>query len=73
MKNVLLRHSAPQVLITDRGKYFMAEYTEKVLSSLEITHNPTTSYDPQSNGWREKLNHVLADIMSMYVDSDHNN
>ena len=73
VKNVVLRHGTPQTLITDRGKCFIAELTQKVLALLEISHYQTTSYHPQTNGLCERLNHTLSDMISMYVDSDHKN
>ena len=73
VNNVFLRHGAPKSLITDQGKCFVAEFTQRILALLEVEHNRTTSYHPQTNGLCERLNHTLADMLSMYVDADHNN
>ena len=45
----------------------------KVLKLLETNHLTTTSYHPQTNGLCERLNHTLADMLSMYISSDHRN
>ncbi|KZR95539.1 Uncharacterized protein APZ42_010697, partial [Daphnia magna] len=47
--------------------------TQKVLQALETNHRTTTAYRPQANGLVERLNHTLADMLSMYVSSDHKN
>ena len=73
VKNVVLRHGTPQTLITDRGKCLIAELTQKVLALLEISYYQTTSYHSQTNGLCERLNHSLAEMISMYIDSDHKN
>ena len=73
VRNIVLRHGAPHTVITDRGKCFIAEFTQRVLNLLDVTHYRTTSYHPQTNGLCERLNHTLADMMSMYVNSDHKN
>ena len=73
VKNIVLRHGAPNSIITDRGKCFIAEFTKRILDLLDVTHYKTTSYHPQTNGLCERLNHTLADMLSMYVNSDHKN
>ena len=70
---MVLRHGAPRSLITDQGKCFVAEFTQRILAALEVEHKMTTSYHPQTNGLCERLNHTLADMLSMYVDADHKN
>ena len=70
-KKVILRHGAPQHLTTDQGKCFLAEMFQKIIASFETNHRTTTAYHPQSNGQVERINHTLADMLSMYVSSDH--
>ena len=73
VNQILLRHGAPASIISDRGKCFIAELTEKVLEIIGTDHQTTTSYHPQANGLCERLNHTLADMLSMYVNSNHMN
>ncbi|KZS06576.1 Uncharacterized protein APZ42_029913 [Daphnia magna] len=73
VKCVLLRHGAPHQLTTDQGRCFMAEVTQKVLQAMETNHTPTTAYRPQANGLVERINHTLADMLSMNVSADHRN
>lgn len=45
--------------------------TQTILRALDTNHRTTTAYHPQANGQVERLNHTLADMLSMYVSSDH--
>ncbi|KZS19711.1 Uncharacterized protein APZ42_013760 [Daphnia magna] len=71
VKCVLLRHGAPPQLTTDQKRCFTAKVTQKVLQALKTNHRTTTAYRSQANGLVERLNHTLADMLSMYVSSDH--
>ena len=46
---------------------------QKVVRAMETNHQTTTAYHPQANGLVERLNHTLADMLSMYVSRDHTN
>ncbi|KZS10222.1 Uncharacterized protein APZ42_025362 [Daphnia magna] len=71
VKEILLRHGAPRKLTTDQGKCFVATMMQRVLAAMETNHQTTTAYHPQANGLVERLNHTLADKLSMYVSRDH--
>ena len=71
VSQIFLRHGAPQQVITDRGKCFLAELTQAVLKKLQTNHKTTSAYHPQANGQVERMNHTLADMLSMYVSSHH--
>lgn len=73
MKNIVLRHGAPAVVITDRGTAFTAQMMEDVLQLSGTAHRKTTAYHPQSNGLTERINKTITDMLSMYVDRDHKN
>jgi transposase InsO family protein len=71
VEQVFVRHGAPEQLITDRGKCFVAEIMQAVAKLLTTNHRTTSAFNPSCNGQVERLNHVLADMLSMYVSSDH--
>ncbi|KAM7296834.1 DDE-type integrase/transposase/recombinase [Ixodes scapularis] len=71
VESIVLRHGAPQVLITDRGSSFMAQLTQEILRLSHTDHRQTTAYHPQTNGLTERLNKTIADMISMYVDVEH--
>ena len=71
VEQIFLRHGAPEQLITDRGKCFVAEIMQAVNKLLTTNHRTTSAFNPSCNGQVERLNHVLADMLSMYVSTDH--
>ncbi|KAM7298963.1 DDE-type integrase/transposase/recombinase [Ixodes scapularis] len=71
IESIVLRHGAPEVLITDRGSSFMAQLTQEILRLSHTSHRRTTAYHPQTNGLTERLNKTIADMISMYVDVEH--
>ena len=60
------------LIISYRGKIFMAELVQQMLKLLDTDHLTTTSYHPQTNGLCERLNHTMADMLTMYVSTNHN-
>lgn len=73
LNQILLRHGAPRILISDRGSSFMSSTIEALLNASNITHRTTTAYHPQTNGLTERLHHTLADMISMYISESHTN
>lgn len=69
--NIVLRHGAPAIVITDRGAAFTAEMLQEVLRLSGTEHRRTTAYHPQTNGLTERLNKTITDMLSMYVAIDH--
>lgn len=73
IENIVLRHGAPTIMITDRGTAFTAAILDHVLMLSGTTHRKTTAYHPQTNGLTERLNKTIEDMLSMYVDVQHKN
>ncbi|KAM7297212.1 DDE-type integrase/transposase/recombinase, partial [Ixodes scapularis] len=71
IESIVLRHGAPEVLITDRGSSFMAQLTQEILRLSHTDYHRTTAYHPQTSGLTERLNKTIADMVSMYVDVEH--
>lgn len=65
VSQIFLRHGAPEKIITDRGKCFVAKLTQAVGKKLHNNHKTTSSYHPQATGAVERMNHTLAAILSM--------
>lgn len=70
VEEVLLKHGAPRVIITDRGKVFQSNLVSEIIRLCSIKHRMTTAYHPQTNGLTERFNKTLGDMLSMYVDVD---
>ncbi|KAM7310080.1 uncharacterized protein ISCGN_007040 [Ixodes scapularis] len=59
IESIILRHGAPEVLISDRGSSFMAQLTQEILRLSHTNHRRTTAYHPQINGLTERLNKTI--------------
>ncbi|UYV79514.1 hypothetical protein LAZ67_17002951, partial [Cordylochernes scorpioides] len=73
VEEIILRHGAPQQIITDRGTNFMSQIIKEINNLSGINHLKTTAYHPQTNGLTERLNKTLTDMLSMYVDVEQKN
>lgn len=71
--SLLLRHGAPRVLVSDRGRPFLARLLQDILQACSVVHRATSAYHPQTNGLTERFNHTLGDMLSLYVSSDQTN
>lgn len=68
---IFLRHGAPKEIITDMGQCFVSDLPEGVPKALETNQKITLAYNPKVNEQVERMNYVLADILSKYTGSDH--
>lgn len=73
LRNILLRHGAPRVLLSDRGKVFLSSLLTEVLRASNTIHKTTSSYHPQTNGLTERFHRTLSDMIAMYISPDHTN
>lgn len=71
MEAVVLRHGAPEVVIIDGGRHFVAEMMEELFCLLNTNHARTTAYHAQTNGLCKRFNRTLAEIIRKYVSSSH--
>ncbi|XP_070380693.1 uncharacterized protein [Dermacentor albipictus] len=72
VENILLRHGASGVLITDRGMAFTAQLTGPIQSYSETSQRRTTSYLPQTKGLMEHLNKTFTAMSLMPVVVEYN-
>ena len=71
LKNDLIfRHGAPSVLISDRGTNFLSRAVKSLLYRLQTDKRNTTSYNPRCNGLVERQMKTYAEMMTAYVTSD---
>ncbi|GFS46992.1 retrovirus-related Pol polyprotein from transposon 17.6 [Trichonephila clavipes] len=73
LEEIVLRHGAPRVIITDRGAVFRSRLVSSLVDLCNIDHHFTTAYHPQTNGLTERFNKTLADMLSMCVDVEQKN
>ena len=67
---IICRHSAPKVLLSDQGRNFMSEMIAEVSNYFNIKKVNTTSYHPQCNGLTEKFNDTLCKMLASYCDEN---
>lgn len=70
VEDVILRHGAPRIMISDRGTVFQSKLVAEITTMCNVSHKFTTAYHPQTNGLTERFNKTLADMLSMYVDAE---
>ena len=70
LEELISRHGAPQVLLTDQGKNFESKLIAELCDLLQIDKRWTTAYHPQCDGQVERFNRTLATMLSMYVEKN---
>ena len=69
---IVCEHGAPRVILSDRGRQFIAKVSDTIFALMHTKHVTTTSYHPQTNGLTERFNKTLTTMLSMYVSAAHN-
>ncbi|XP_054281224.1 uncharacterized protein LOC128998894 [Macrosteles quadrilineatus] len=70
LKAILLRHGAPDVLITDNGTQFVGKLVRELAAEWGITLQTTAPYSPQSNPV-ERQNRVVKTMIAQFVKGNH--
>jgi hypothetical protein len=70
---IICRHGAPEVLLSDQGKNFLSDLVKEVCRLFKINKINTTAYHPQTNGLTEKFNALLCQILSVYINENQSN
>lgn len=73
ISNIFLRHGAPHILLSDRGRTFLSNTIKKVFAACHVLHKTMSSYHQQTNSLTERFHCTLAEMVSMYVSKDHKN
>ena len=67
---ILPRHGAPRVLLSDYGKNFLSKLVMEVCRLINTKKVNTTAFHPQTNAIVERFNGTVAHAISMFVSSD---
>ena len=73
VNEVVSRHGAPKILLSDQGGEFMSKLVKDICSYLKTTKVNTTAYHPQTNGLTERFNATLCQMLAIYVDLNQQN
>lgn len=72
-REIFTRYGAPRVLISDRGKCFMATLTKALCEIFSVKMSHTSPYHPQTNSTVERMNSYLEQSLRAYCNEDHSN
>ena len=67
---IIARHGAPKVLLSDKGKNFLSKLIAEVCKIFKIHTVNTSNYHLESDGLVERFNSTLCQSLSMYVAKD---
>jgi hypothetical protein len=65
---ILMRHGAPRVLISDQGTEFVNKVVDQIAILLRIRRVTTSPYHPRADGLAENQVSTLKDMLSAYVN-----
>ena len=67
------RYGAPLEVHSDQGRNFESELMKNVCRILGINKTRTTAFRPQSDGFIERFNHTLQQMISLFVNEQQTN
>jgi hypothetical protein len=67
MKEIFRLHGIPKMVISDRDVKFTSNFWKELFAGLETNLNFSTSYHPQTDGQTKHTNHIIEDMLRMYV------
>ena len=70
VNEIISRHGAPRVLLSDRGTNFLSKVVAEVCKIFQIQKVNTSSYHPQTDGLVERFNSTLCESLSVYVSKN---
>ena len=69
----IARYGAPLEIHTDQGRNFESQIIKNVCKILGIHKTRTTAFRPQSDGFVERFNRTLEQMLRMYVNNKQTN
>ena len=67
MKEILKLHGIPKMIISDRDENFTTTFRRSLFGGMGTKLNFSTTYHPQKDGKIKRTNHILEDMLRMYV------
>lgn len=65
--NVWKLHGLPNIIVSDRGTQFVAEFWRSLCDRLQISPKFSTTFHPQTDGQTERINAVMEQYLRSYV------
>ena len=69
---VVFRWGAPERLLSDQGREFVAKINDAICNELGIKRSVTSAYHPQTNGLDERTNQTLKVRLAKLVNEKKN-
>ena len=63
-EDIICRHGAPIILLSDRGSNFMSELIAELCNDFQIKHHKSSAYRPQTNGMIERFNRTIGEAIA---------
>jgi transposase InsO family protein len=70
---IVARHGAGSVLVTDQGRQFMSTFFQETCRILGVKHINTSAWHPQGNGVSERFHKTMHQGLSHYVNDSGTN
>ncbi len=70
LDHVISRHSAPRVILSDRGQNFLSSVVRELCNLFDIRKVHSSAYRPQTQGLVERWHSTLYQMLSKYVSAD---
>ena len=61
---------APKTIMTNQGQNFLLELMQQLEEALNIQHDKTTAFHPQSEGDIERMHSTLKNLMKTSVEQN---
>jgi hypothetical protein len=67
MREVSKLHGVPKTIVSDRDSKFTLNFWKGLFKGFGTSLNFNTTYHPELDGQTERVNHVIEDMLRMYV------
>ena len=73
VNKIVLRHGAIERVLTDQGLNFCSKFMDSVFELTKAQHIRTAPYHPETNGLAERAIRTVRQMMTHFVNEQHNN
>ncbi|MBW0462935.1 hypothetical protein O181_002650 [Austropuccinia psidii MF-1] len=67
ISNVFSKHGLPISTVSDRCYLFASSFWTQLCQQLKISRDLSSAFHPETDGQTERVNHILAQYLQMYV------
>ncbi|MBW0487783.1 hypothetical protein O181_027498 [Austropuccinia psidii MF-1] len=67
ISHVFSKHGLPVSIVSDSGSLFVSSFWTQLCQQLKILRDLSTSFHPETDGQKERINQTLEQYLQMYV------